>query len=497
MASIRVKTTTDAKGIQNLNTALQKTDEELKDITKRAKGAEAAAQRLAKQADPQKRYNDQMAKLALAVKKGGLSIQDAEVQAKKYQRRLEGVGQAGKSTFGARAVGQVGAMVTGFVSLQAAAGAVLGILTEIQQKQKQLAEEAIQGLPAKAKLAQLAGADSAKLRRLNRAADVTFGEGFVASREASHNLAFELDSANLLKERKFFSQLSLIGDAATIAQSVGKIKAGFAGGDPTGTARQVVSKAQAAAGPLPGLSAGQLASMAARTAGLAKDFGATDEGLFAATSQVAGIFGERASDRMNALFTAATRKGLATGEGGIPGLISNLKSRGFNPQQMLQFLGSSEAAQTFAILKDQETFSKRLASIEAGAQSDLAGRSIRNELADDRTLAAVLARRGKARNVLSQDDLVARQNLGVFVRQEMERFRRERGDPEFLNAAETFLRRKRDAFDGPEETIGAGERMGLIPETGSGRLELLLERQTEIQQRQLDLLESGAVGRQE
>lgn len=171
MADIPLKTTADIRAAKALNKELGKTDEQLEKITKRAKGAEGAAQRLARQADPQKRYNEQMAKLAIAVKQGGLEIKDAQVQAAKYQRQLEGVGRTGTAT-SRGIISSASQMIAGYASVTRAVSAWRAELEAVAQLQERTTQAKLTAHGARRNLLRnLGGVDAADREFVRSSAD--------------------------------------------------------------------------------------------------------------------------------------------------------------------------------------------------------------------------------------------------------------------------------------------------------------------------------------
>ncbi|WP_146562355.1 hypothetical protein [Posidoniimonas corsicana] len=112
------------------------------------------AEQLARQADPMKRYEANMAKLGLAVKKGGLELRDAEVLAARYQRTLDGVGRTASRSLGTELISRVGALAAGTLSFGSAVALVRSELEALRQQADRIGQTHITAAGAREKLLQ-------------------------------------------------------------------------------------------------------------------------------------------------------------------------------------------------------------------------------------------------------------------------------------------------------------------------------------------------------
>lgn len=492
MAVIPLSTTADVRAAEKLNKTLAKTDDQLEQIVKSGRGAAGAAERLARQADPLKRLESQVAKVELATRKQGLATRDADVLLQKYTRSAVRAQQANEGSFGQAALARVTSYAAGLVSLSSVASALLGVLSKIRDAQKAVAEAQIAGTAPSAKLVQLAGGDPKLRKTLEQAADVTFAEGFVTNRDAAKALTFELGSSGTLGDRAFFSRLALIDDAALLAKQAGLIRSGFAGGDEVGSSQEIISKAIAAALPATGVSPSDIAEGVATAASFAKGFEFSDEELTAAVSRTAEVVGSgsEAGNRVRRLLAALTREGLADKLKGqsLESVISHVQGLGLSQEEQVKFLGSVEASQAYDILTDRGALQKRIAEIEEAQSGGLADATIRNALGDNRTRAGIFARRGRARNLLSQDDQAVAQNeFEGWMELWAEKSRRA-GESETDIAINRWVYEKQAEFLGPEAVTN--NRFGRTG--GTEMIEYLLKEQTDILRQQ-----GASSGRQE
>lgn len=460
------------KAFNDLDKAIESSDESLQKTTKSAKQLEAAAKRISEQVEPQKRYNREMGELARHVKEGRLTLEQAQQQALRYGQRLERVNSAGKEAFD---VSRLVNYAAGFSGPAAAARMLLGLLQSIRQEQQQIAQKQMTDAETRAQLVQLAGGNRAKRDRLFAASDQTFREGFVRDRVQSNQLTFELDSAGLMNDRQFFSQLSLVDDSAVLAKSTGLIQSGFSGGDATGGSQQIISKAIAGALPATGVSASDIAEGVSIAAESAKAFGLTDEETFAAVSRIAQTTGSgrEAGTRLKRMLSSLSRQGLADqlqGQG-LEAIIGNVGGRGLSQEGLTKFLGSSEAFQAYGVLRDTDALRTRIGEIQSAQDTNLAGQTIANAIEDPTLASTVLRRRGAAgRELVQQQDAIS-ENLAKADRDEAFLWHRQNGYNRTRTAMDDWSEEQLDYWFGPSG--GEQAMQQLIDET---------RRQTEVMQ---------------
>lgn len=388
-------------------------------------------------------------------------------------------GSVKKESAEAFAVTRVTAWGAGLVSVTGLASKLHGQLVSIREEQEAAASAMNATLPTAGALVQLAGADSKKLDSLLSAADVTFSEGNVRSREDAERLIFELESAGRLKDRSFFSRLSVVDDAAALAKSAGLISSGFRGGDDVGSSQDIISKVIAGSLPATGVNASQVAQGTATAAASAKQFDLTDEELIAAVSVVSQETGsgEQAGSNVRRLLTALAREGLAdelSGQG-LEAILKSVTNRNLSKADTIKLLGSVEAQKAFVSLTQGNVFSERLGDIQEAQSTNLASRTINNALNQTRIRSGVLSRAGEAAVVLSKDSQAVATNAAVSEENFREAKRRNRGD------SELFIGWSRWAQETSRAWFGAGDpastmRSPLPTSPGSGTA---LDRQVE------------------
>lgn len=166
MARVKLDTSADTRGAKRLNDELAKTDKELDEISKTARGTARQAQKLAEMADPQKRLNREYAILAKHVKAGRVSMEDAEKIAGKYQHRLDRLGDSGKQAVGPGMLGNITSLTAGYFSVAGAVGVVTKALTEMEQQAQASADATFAGLGSIGELQQISGSPEEFLKNV-------------------------------------------------------------------------------------------------------------------------------------------------------------------------------------------------------------------------------------------------------------------------------------------------------------------------------------------
>lgn len=434
MANIRIdanaaKALAEYEKIANAQAALANQQEEL---VRNSKEGAREEQRLARARERYLRDNETAQEryiLQLATAKRALSgIDDEEEQLARTRKRLSdqyvreleaekrGLGEveeASDDAFGTEGIeafiGRLGASV-------ASIGAVVQIIRQVRQEADEAGEALQQIAPARGRLAALAGADPVLRQQLGEAATEVFEIGTFRSREGAENLTFELQSANLLDQRKFFASLAAIDDAAALARSVGVINAGFRGtGESVGTAADIVSKSLAASSVATGVEASGIAEAVASISATARPFGLTDEELFAAVSVVSQTTGSasQAGTQINSLLSQLARRGLAdqlSGQG-FSAILRQAGSLTSSEQERIEFLGGSEAARAFRPLENEQVLSARIAAITQAQTSGLALRTLQNALSDPVVSSNIFKQAAENRLVTSRDEIARTETL--------------------------------------------------------------------------------------
>lgn len=295
----------------------------------------------------------------------------------KAERSLKTAGKAGQDAFGAGAVRQLAGYAAGFVSVGAAAANLTRMLQEQRELQRELAEGFRAGSATSGTLSQLAGGDQAKLDRLQAMARKTYAEGAFADRADANRLMFELESAGIATEanRAFFSKLAGVEPETTpVIQAVGKMQSAF--GDEAGSAKDIVSKAFAAAGPVTGASPSAMLTANLRGMASAKQLGLSDEELAAAVSVLAqqSDSPEVAGTQVASLLRSLQKQGFVEQHAGksLTEMLDVIREMGMDTPEQIEYFGRQEAARAFAGL-DPKKLQERIDSIrnaEATAADD-------------------------------------------------------------------------------------------------------------------------------
>jgi hypothetical protein len=329
---------------------------------------------------PQEKFNQKMKQLSKILAAHPGEYKKVERAAALYRKELKEAERGGKAAFGMEQIRNLAAIALGYVSIRTAINAVTGALRDFHQEQQTEVTKAIGSRQALGGLAQLAAGDPAKLRGLLTATKTTFAEGAFETQSEAARLTFELESAGALRERRFFSRLQTIDDAAQIAKSAGLIRQAF-GAEEAGTFRDISGKGIAAAAPATGVTPSSILAGAARAGKFGQQLGLSDEEVLAATSMVAQITGsgEEAGTATRALFKSLTKQGFGGRGRGLSEILGGIEAKGETPQQLLKRFGRAEALQAFQIVQGGD-FAGRLAAIGAAERGDLAGQAIRTAL---------------------------------------------------------------------------------------------------------------------
>ncbi|TWT75512.1 hypothetical protein Pla123a_30210 [Posidoniimonas polymericola] len=163
MAVVPINLKADVKAGQALNRVLGMTDEQLENIVSSGKGAAGAVERLARQADPMRRFEAQIAKVELAQRKQGLSTENARVLTEKYTRSLDYLGRTADRTLGTQLISKVGMLAAGTLSFGSAIALVRNELEALRQQADRIGQTHINAAGAREKLLQnTAGLSSAQ-----------------------------------------------------------------------------------------------------------------------------------------------------------------------------------------------------------------------------------------------------------------------------------------------------------------------------------------------
>lgn len=504
-----------SRAVADLDARLDKMGDASEKAGKKLTKAERAAARLAKQADPQKKYNDQMDKLAVAVNKGGLEMNDARALAQRYGTQLERTGSAGKRAFGSQAAAALSTYTAQMLSLQAATSGTLAVLRELEQARGRASEFNASVRPAAARLAQLAVNEGTTTtqriawQNVRKAEGLAlYAKGAFESPDRAIDAVYDYGSAGLSKrDRGFAGDLQAVGvfdDTVKLAQSYSALAATL-GKTEVGTFEDLVDKALAVSKIAPA-QAPELPLAASRAAGSAKALGIGDEFLLGSAAVLAKTTGssDRAATQLDAFMRkidlVGSKTPLLQGKTGLETLEA-LAPYVDDTTKLTQYLGNDNTAIQGArgLLNNLDLVRTTVADAYAGDEQGLAREAITVAGSDPELAASLEKRRAERRRVLRERRQGEERDLAEAVINDRASRR--------LAAADTYVSRFENALDGfafnlqklfgiEGGQIGAVDRPvtsgGFILSADPGPNAQLQERTEAFQQRQIQLLEQIA-----
>ena len=334
--------------VDALNKKLDASEDKLKTIAKQSKLTEQDGKRLwEKTRTPLERYNRSLDKAKQLLKQGAISQNTYGRAADSARKKLDdqsrsavGLGSTFRSLAG------------GYLSAAGAVGILAAAFRGLSAAQQEGAAKVQGNVPGIAKLAQLAGGDPDKFRKLRGEARQAFRRGAGETEGEAAGLVFQLRSAGAGGELPFFTDLArsrAFGNVQDLSRASAALRKSFTGGQ-AGTFQNVVSAGLGASGFNP-QDVSQLLTATARAGGSAQALGVSPEALLAATAISGSAAGtsEQGATRVAAFLRQIERapqggfKGL--GLEGIVGRIQTLQGQGAGIQDIL---GSrAEAIQGF------------------------------------------------------------------------------------------------------------------------------------------------------
>lgn len=321
------------KAVLDLQKALDNVEKSAEGAVVPTKKLEEAAKRLAQQADPQLRYNEQLRKLAEAVKGGGLEITKAETLAERYRKTLENARKAGDDAFGPGMLQNVSQMAMAITGIGGALDLAVDAMRNFREEQKKAADDAMRARAGIGQLSQLAASDSnpaQAFKRLVAEADTALTRGAAGDRNEAAGLIFDLAAAGIDRaDRDFAVGMRASGTLTNVGGLAGAFDAirTAMGEKEVGSFEQFASKALAAGAASPG-SVEQLPVALARAGSSAKSLGLSDESILAAGAILAK---EAGSPSEGGTKLAALLKGIET---------SGVDVQGMNFTQMISRLST-------------------------------------------------------------------------------------------------------------------------------------------------------------
>lgn len=453
------------KAVSDLGKALKEIEGKAELSTREMTKLEKQAQRVAEQADPQRKYNRQLEELSRLVKAGKISMQDAEMIAKRYGQQLDNVGQRGKEAFGHAMLNRVAAMAAGYLSVTGAVRTFARALTQAEESAQGAADKALAAIDRIGKLQQLANAPE-----LAAFAVRLVGEGVAPDAGVGADIAFALQSSSLTDEEKEFFAIRVgrskaipTSEMATTATNVKKAQNQLQLGSFQETMAKLVVASE--------VTDTTLSAIAEATT----RFGLEAEGAgFTGDQDLAGIVAilksspnpEQAATRFRAFARKVDQLGLK--EGGLLSTVDAITARIAKGETDFDILPDEEARAGYrALVKNREVMRQVFKSVIAAPDEDpVASRFGELERVDPNFRAAVRRQRAEGRRDVSRMGVAEKENIFEQMLADMETSGRRGGQSEFMIAFDRMFLRLFDIL-GAERRIFETEadNMNLSAET--------------------------------
>lgn len=326
------------------------------------------------------------------------------------------------------AVSGIGKTIAGYVTLQGAISATIGLLREQREEERRASEKGSAAEFDIAKLVQLAP-DERSLDKLVNKYREFYGAGGADSQGHAAQAIFSMESAGLLGDFDTFKELSASGaerDMAGLARAVATLQTSL-GKEETGEMRGLVSKGFLASAYSPG-SVSEMLEATSRSGSSARALGLTDEELLAATALVGKAEGslDRGGTRMSALLGSVEKMG-GFEDKSLMEIVGEIEKKELSPADLAKELGSKEALGAYrTLLSNRDQYQAILDDINQGNTRDVV--SERVDLAGTRPelVAARLKRVKAAEAELDLIDEGAIRNLGDSIASDVKKQGRER-----------------------------------------------------------------------
>lgn len=457
MAKIQIDTSADTRGAKRLNAELAKTDKELEEISKSARGAAGQARKLAEMADPQKKYNREMATLAKHVKAGRISLEEAEKVAAKYQRRMDRLGDSGRKALGGPFLASLASAYTGMASIGTITAQVQKGFGDLETAAQQAADKMVQSLDQIGQLQQLQDAPErlAFARELRR-------RGVVSSLGEGGDVAFQFKSSSLSKEDQLYmaevaaSKAVPSSGLAAFAAKTKKVQTNLGFASIQDTVNRLVQTSETADTGIE-----QIAEGSTRFADLLTGLGFSGDAGLAGYAQLIATSpnSDQAATRMQSYLTQVTKKGLAKGTFAetIRNIQQKVDAAGGNA---FDVLGETNAVLGFQGLAKDMAFVENLTELNRTSSSrNVAGSRFGTLDADPEFKAARLTTVSEGELEDASRTLSRAENLLTTVSNYAIARQRRRGD----EWSEWSIKSNRDWYDDYGQEV-AGIRQTLLTE---------------------------------
>lgn len=384
MARLRFETDlgTSLKASSDLNKAYDKLGDTLQVTAKEAKKLESAAARIVSQnLGPQEKYNAQVAKLAVQVKAGKLSMEEAEKATARFRGTMERAGQSQEKSFGVSAIDKLASYAAGLFTIQTAVGAISSAFTEMSARGKAAADRVFNELSAFGQLQQVATSPEDYLKLIGQARGAVRRGVFGVDQGAmAADFVFALRNAGYSdQDIEFITQIGETKkvkseDMQKVAEGVKKYQNIFGKGE-AGNVKAVAQKVFSAAG--------TMMTDFAKAAESATLFGSEASGLKFSDEEALAAFvaieqqspgPEEAATRLRSMLTQITKGKLSKGT--MKATVESLVDRVRKGESAIDIVKETRAAAGLNILAKPETyavFQKQIGEISAAQNEDLIG----------------------------------------------------------------------------------------------------------------------------
>ena len=288
-----------------------------------------------------------------------------EREAAKTARAQEKAGKAGRQAFGSQAVSNLRSYVMGMVSITAAGAAIVRMMQEAKRIGEEAAQRARASKMGVGQLKQLSGGSQQKYDRLIGRVDALESMGL--ERETAGQVVFAAESAGFGEDTKLLGQMQaegFIGNAQGMIQSVASVKSAFAGGDDTGSLKQMMGKALVASAATP-VTADKLQDMLSEAAQGVGNLGFSDEEVLAGTAVASKTLREKSGIYMRQLLNRLGR-------------LSAERTTATPEEQALAAVAESKQAEGLELTDDEQTALETMESLKI-AREKLKGANLQGQ----------------------------------------------------------------------------------------------------------------------
>ncbi|MCX7429015.1 MAG: hypothetical protein NTW96_25735 [Planctomycetia bacterium] len=372
------------------------------------KKLEDAAKRVWEQTrTPLERYNGEVAKLDRLMKTTGMTQDTYNRRVAQLTTEYHEAASAGKKAFGAEALGSIGSMAAGYLSLSSAIGLVTQGINDMEAARRAAAEGARASRFAYGKLAGVSESPEETESLIGQAKRL-YREGGAGSETEAADVIYAMKSSDQMQYFNLFTQLratGLVGDTGTMATAAAALLNSM-GKPETGGLDTIIAKGLATS--VPGVGTPEeLLLAASRSGGKAKLLKLKDEELLAGVAIGSKTTGspERAGTNMESLLTSLIEKGDEFQGLTFKEMILKLRDKRLSGAELLAYLGRGEAMAGYNSLEGNlDQYDKALTDIDASQKPDYLPRKLAYMNRVPSLVAARRADEAKAGEELSRED---------------------------------------------------------------------------------------------